>query len=197
MGPLIDDILEIKDMLAYSLKSGNDVGAFRKSGLYQDHLKGTEKNLHFGEYSGRAGHRINATVEVMMIGMFRSDVYVYYDTDAVPACIGWLMPPKELWDDKKIEVLDQLSEYYSSDGNLREFMNNPAPYTMQLYQYDTYASGYPYPGKKLYEVGSGTEYNRVEDEEDASHWSGDDGLVPLSSEFRDSESALYMKNESD
>lgn len=193
MAPIIDDILEIKDMVASSLKRDNDIGTFRRSGLYQEHLKDTEQDLHFGRYEGEIGHDINATVEVMMVGMFRSNVYIHLDTSANPVCAGWLVDPQKLWDDKKEPILDTLSEYYSSEGNLREFMNSPAPYKEQLYQFDSFASDYPYPAHILYDVESGGRYGRVDDESDATHWLGPEGLVAVEDKTADDDIAPYEK----
>ncbi|WP_167837486.1 AIPR family protein [Halosimplex halophilum] len=197
LGVLIDDLFEIRDMIAYSFKEGDYDNSFRKRSFYQDNIGGedaTTRDLHMGDYDGLTGYKIRSTLEVMVLGMFRSNLFQKYDEDGNVRYVGWMVEPKTLWDEEKERVVDNLSTFYDDVGkSYRDFINSEAPYREELYEFGRSAS-WPFPPAEiLYDTESADKYVFTEDTEDATHWLADsgEGLISISDRERPDDEPLY------
>lgn len=196
-GTLIDDLFEIREMLSYSFKHDDYDSSFRKRSFYQDNIGGegaTNRDLYLGEYDGSVGYKIPATLEVMLLGMFRSDVYARVNADNEYQYIGWIINPKQIWHEEKERIVNDLSAYYDDVGkSYRDFINSEAPYRVELYEFGRKPSFPKPPAEILYDVRSGDCYVSTEGENDATHWMSNtaDGLKPLHSSSPPGDEALY------
>jgi len=183
---LINDMLEIRDMLSYSLKHDTFSPGIKRASFFQDNVKGANestRNLHVGKYDGETGWKLPSALEVMLIGMFRSNIYLNFDESGEMRYIGWVLDHKELWDDRKEDVLTRLKRYYDDVGkSYRDFKNSESPYELNLYKYG-HDPDWPHPPAQiLYDTSNHDSFEAIQDREDARYWleSDGDGLVELS-----------------
>lgn len=196
LSPLIDDVFLIRDMLSHSLKHDELGGGFRKSSLYQDYIsKGGTRELHIAQYSGEEGYDLNGPFEVMLTGLFRSNVWLYAKPDDVLIdYVGWVKSPRSLWDQRKIEVLESIKDYFQEAGkDPSEFTKKSAPYEQSLYRY-AMDPDLPKP-EILWSVASGQKYRACSEEEATHGFSVEhgDGILPLE-EF-EGEDWLYRETD--
>lgn len=167
--PLSNDLLELRDLVSYSLKHGDLGPGFRRSSLYRDQWYDTSRDLHYEEYAGEEGHKLAPTMEVLFTGLFRSNIWIMYGEEEEIAYSGWFTDPKELWEDTKRAVLESLaSDFQDFDTDPKLFIRANGPYDNQLFQLG-FGQSPPTP-KYVYEVESAKKYEEVDDAGDATHW---------------------------
>lgn len=199
LGVLADDLFEIADMLAYSFEDDNYDSSFRKKSFYQDNIggdDGTYRDLHHGEYEGLRGWKFPSTLQVMILGMFRSNIYLKYDSDQNEKYIGWMVEPKQLWQEEKERIVEDLSTFYDDVGkSYRDFINSEAPYREELFEFGRKPDWPNPPAEVLYDCGTGEKFEHTTDEEVATHWlaESEEGLVDISDEGRPGTEPLYAQ----
>lgn len=197
LGCLIDDIFEILDMVSHSFKDDDYDESFRKRSFYQENIggdDGTVQTLHFGEYDGEEGWKITPTLEIMILGMFRSDLYMKLDGDVDVSYIGWMVDPKILWQEEKERVMDNVSTFYDDVGkSYRDLINSEAPYREELYEFGRNPSWPDPPAQVLYDAESAKEYTATTELSEATHWLSDsgEGLIEIEEEPRPDSEPLY------
>lgn len=193
--PLSNDLLEIRDMIAYSLKHDSLGPGFRGSSLYQEQWKETIRELHCGEHAGETGHKMAPTMEVLFNGLFRSNIWIMYGVGESIEYTGWFTDPNELWHNKKRNVLESLADDFQDfDADPKLFIRATGPYGNQLF---TLGFGQNPPDPKyIYEVESADKYERVNEFGQSTHWldtSGGEGLISNEIETAEPDASLYNR----
>ena len=165
MLPLLNDLFYLRDYLSYSLLHENGYwGGFRKTSLYQEYInRNKPRDLHIGQYQGEDGAKLPNTLEVMLLGLFRSNVYIYYDNDGDKEYIGWVKDPEELWEDRRENIMRSWADYYNeAGGDPQVFIRSSAAYEKEIFKLGT---GQEWPNPEiLYSIEDGTKYRKTGDE---------------------------------
>ena len=193
--PLSNDLLELRDMVAYSLKNDDLGPGFRRSSLYQEQWNETSRDLHCGDYEDEEGHKLAPTMEVLFTGLFRSNVWVMYGDDEEVAYSGWFTDPKELWENKKRGVVESLADDFQDfDTDPKLFIRASGPYDNQLF---TLGFGQEPPNPAIiYEVNSTEKYAKVDEIAEATHWlkkSDGEGIVSVEVDSPSDSDPLYKQ----
>lgn len=195
--PLSNDLLELRDMVAYSLRSDNLGPGFRNSSLYREQWKETERDLHCGNMEGEVGHKLAPTMEVLFTGLFRSNIWIMFGEQESIDYSGWFTDPVALWNDKKRIVLESLSDDFQDfDADPKLFIRATGPYDNQLFTLG-FGQDPPVP-KFVYDVDSTDKYEHVDQISEATHWfktDGGEGLIPIEIETPENHNRLYVKAE--
>jgi len=172
--PLIDDFLWLRDMISYSLKhddlvdrTGDSNNVIRKSAFW-DYVGDNVRNLRMRDYEGEEGLDIPKPLEVMLLGLFRSDIALIPDPDGKHNLVGWFIEPKDLWDNQKIDLLLRYNDYFKeAEQDPNKFKRRLPPFEQDLFQLGT-GQDHPEP-KRLLRIEDGAEFVRV-DGSDSTHW---------------------------
>lgn len=200
MSVLIDDILELRDMLAYTLKHGSLPKGFKNTNFYKEVIKGkkeTTRDLYIGKYANEEGWKLRSTFEVMLLGMFRSNIYTKAGSDKDIRHIGWVLDPESIWDDRRENILEHLKRYYDDVGkSYRDFINSESPYELAVYKYSHDPRWPDPPAQILYDTETSERYNYVGNQSEATHWleNSSEGLIKISARKPSSGSPLYKIN---
>jgi hypothetical protein len=196
MAPLTKDAFRIADIISYNLRHADMAtvgGNFRNTLFYRDWLKGGNRDLRFYK-SGLQGDQIPNPALIMMLGAFRSNVWIAKDELGNPSLIGMIMNPEALWQESFGEYLRSLSGIFSdSDQNPSIFIKANSPYDSQLL---TISYGRRPPENPLYfhDLSNGVKYTKA-DADNATHIleysEGYGSLSSLTSRGSEHE-ALYM-----
>lgn len=203
-----EDLFSIRDMVAYSLLNDNLGPGVRKTNFYE-YLAQTlgkgkpgkpatsrKRKLRSGPAPGEEGLDIPPPTEVLLTGLFRSNVWLNLDpTTGGPSLVGWIVPPQELWNSKKQYILEALAQYFK-DFNAEPvlFIRATFPYEKDLYVLGTDQG--PPPPAIVYDPRSGTKFWRVsEGDNRATHWIDPEGrgLIPLTNEASPDGAPLYVQ----
>jgi len=197
MAVLIDDIFEIRDMLSYSLKNESFSSGIKRSNFFKENIGGknaTIRDLHHGKYDGDDGFKLKKALELMILGAFRSNIYMELDQSHSPRYIGWVEPPSELWDDEKERVLDELETRYKSvNSSFRDMKNKSISYETDLFEWGRNPSWPNPPAQILYDIDTYQKFISVDSTSDATHWldPGGKGLVDKKDEPPQKTAPLY------
>lgn len=183
MAVLIDDIFEIRDMMSYSFKNESFSSGIKRSNFFTENIGGdnaTIRDLHHGNYAGKDGYRLKKALELMLIGAFRSDIFIDFDMSHSPQYIGWVESPSELWDEEKERVLGELETRYKSvNSSFRDMKNKSISYETELFEWGRNPSWPDSPAQILYDIDNYNEFRSVDNLSDATHWLnlGGEGLI--------------------
>jgi AIPR protein len=165
MAVLSKDMFGIRDLIAKSLLVDDGYSAgFRRSLLYRFLAPGRPpKEVPLLTNPEVAGAALPATAEVLLVGLFRTDVWLHPDAQSGAVdLIGWYLPPDELWDVSKKTLMDRLVGYFTDDSSSdpKRFIRANAPYDCDLF---TIGSGQtPPPPRIIYETTSGARFISVD-----------------------------------
>lgn len=150
--PVIDDILKIRDKLSHSFQWEDLGSGFRNSGLYRyylakgehterdetpapEELKQGERRLRSREFEHSVGIDLKQTLEVMFIGLFRSNLYVSPSIKSEVEYTGWFVEPIQLWDDQKEGLVDRMKEFFNDvEKDPKQFIRTTAPFSQDLFE---------------------------------------------------------------
>lgn len=197
MAVLIDDIFEIRDMLSYSLKHESFSSGIKRTNFFEENIGGdnaTVRDIHHGKYAGKDGYKLKKALELMLLGAFRSDIFLDLDQSHDPRYIGWVEAPDELWADEKERVLDELeSRYKSVNSSFRDMKNKSISYEVEMFKWGRNPSWPNPPAETLYDIDTYEVFKSVDDVSDATHWldPGGQGLVKKSNQAPSSNAPLY------
>ena len=197
MAVLIDDMFEIRDMLSYSLKNQSFSSGIKRSNFFKENIGGnnaTVRDFHHGRYAGDDGYKLKKALELMLLGSFRSDVFLETDSSHNPRYIGWVESPDDLWDEEKERVLEELETRYKSvNSSFRDMKNKSISYEVEVYEWGRNPSWPTPPAEILYDIDSYEKYKSVDDASDATHWLdlGGTNLVNKSDQPPSSNAPLY------
>ena len=173
--PLIDDFLRLRDTLSYSLqndelvdRSGDSRDIVRKTALWTNWIDGNPRSLRMGEHSGEEGLDLPKPFEVMLLGLFRTDIKMVPSPDGSRQLIGWFVKPEELWNEQKVDLLLRLNDYFKeADTDPNQFKRRVPPFERNLF---TLGTGQEPPDADiLYQVSDQTKFVQTEDD-DYTHW---------------------------
>lgn len=173
--PLIDDFFHLRDALSYSLKndelidrSGSSSDIVRKTALWRNWIDGKPRTLHMGDYASDEGLDLPKPFEVMLLGLFRTNIKMVPAPDGSRQLIGWFVKPETLWDDQKVDLLLRLNDYFKeADTDPNQFKRRVPPFERNLF---TLGTGQKPPSPEiLYRVSDQTKFVRAEDDE-FTHW---------------------------
>lgn len=149
--PLLNEIFYIRDLISYSLQ-WDELGAFRRSNLWQEYLASAphtersddpnlgslgagERELHYGDFEPPVGLKLKETLDVLFVGLFRSNLFVAPAKEGGVRYTGWYIDPVELWDSQKQKVLDKMREYFRDSGDdPKQFIRSTAPFSEDLFE---------------------------------------------------------------
>lgn len=220
MIPLIDDMFGIRDHLSHFLKEaglsgevGGDSVVIRRTSFYKEYVSSsTTRHLRYTDEE--EGFNLSNTLETILMGLFRSNVWRCRDQEGEVGMVGWFIEPTELWNRRQLSVLSQMSEYFQEvDSDPWQFQRQASPYEKDLYQFGWEAlegeESPPNPSVvyEIDELSTHTNietkferYVKVENQNEASHWYSDEGgcnlhLLENSTPDLDADFALYRHAE--
>ena len=72
----------------------------------------------------------------MLIGLFRTNIWLNFDENEEVRYVGWFVEPKRLWDIRKEEVLMSLYEIFNdAKRDHKTFIRTSAPYEKDLFAF--------------------------------------------------------------
>lgn len=162
---LSDDIFDLIDYISHSILFDDDYpSGLRRRSFYQEVIKDDEdtpvRNLYRDDLMNDTGVDLNTPVEAMLLGAFRSDVYVYNTDPDTIRYIGWIKSPEDLWDLRKSSAINQLADLYEdANKEYQGFIHNNAPYDLELYTHGGLEPEWPEPpAEVLYDVKTDERY---------------------------------------
>lgn len=191
--PLSNDMLWLRDLVSYSLKHEDLGPGFRKTSLYQDYLSEGERELSWRKFAGEFGWQLTPPLEVLFTGLFRTNLWMQLsDQDESVQLVGWFEHPRDLWNARKSDILDEMAQYFTeADSDPKDFIRISAPYEKDLFTLG-FNQDPPDP-QIIYLVQSQRKF--IESEYDqATHWLDTEsgrGLVPLELELAPDGSTHY------
>ena len=137
LAPLCPEILKMLDFLSHSLKNDSFSvisSNWRSTNFYKFLSDSTERELvHFSK--GEMGLTIPKPVQVMILGSFRSNIWLSLNEEGVPNMVGTLNSFESLWGEAKNDYLRQLTNHYNdADQEANQFVKRNGPYEIQLIQ---------------------------------------------------------------
>ncbi len=194
MAVLGNDMFEIRDMIAKDLKPrGADFGkSFRHSNLYKEQFKNS-KLRPLLTIEGE-GVTIAPTTEVLIIGLFRTDLWLHPSMNGGHDYIGWFISPELLWEKRRATVMSHLADDYTSFNNdPKEFIRAAAPFRENLFELGT-SMDPPFP-EIIINTSTGERYHKVNSSAESTHYlkrNSPEGLLPKEDDMKlDSDIALY------
>ena len=166
MSELSREILELREDIAYSIKDDDFSGVsgtLRITNFYKWINGGdSARLLQLGQHEGNEGSKMPGTFEVMLIGSFRTNVWIGLDEDGKPQLIGFLKKPIDLWNETKCDILDKSKSLFMSFNNDSNTFNRAdASFNEQLINI-AYGKNVPEHPQYFYEIGSGEKYEYCE-----------------------------------
>ena len=157
LGPLANELFKIRDLISYSMLSDspNDLGSGLRNTIFYYWLANksggkspTKKRpLHFYQ-SGHEGLDLPNPFLIMILGAFRSNIWLSVNENGYPNYIGFYNDPEELWNETKSEVIKKLRNGFDdSDQDPNHFIKQVTPYDVNFLQ-EAYGRRLPnYPCK--------------------------------------------------
>jgi len=132
MSPLVNDMFMIRDMISRSLKHDSLGLGFRKASFYQEVLGAEERELFLDRKV--KGNKLPPTFEVLIMGLFRTNIWLHYSDKLAIDLVGWYVEPGSLWAQRKQEVLEALANDFNEFGkDPKQFIRATAPYRNDLF----------------------------------------------------------------
>jgi AIPR protein len=150
LAPLCLRIMTLIDEISFSLRRNGDPFTelsprWRGTSFYNWLNPNDNRKLEFLNPENM-GAALTAPAQVMILGSFRSNVWLGLNEDGDPSYIGFLKDPTRLWNDTKIEYLRTLTGIFDDSGqDPNQFIKQNSPYDHQLIQllYGRMAPVYP------------------------------------------------------
>ncbi len=137
LAPIASILLKLVDDICFSLKEDNfsEVSPNWRSTLFYKWIAGNLARPLLFRGTGETGANVPNPVQVMILGAFRSSIWLGKDDDGLPAFVGFLQDPAELWDQAKVDFLRTLTGLYEDSGKEpNQYIKSNAPYEQQLMQ---------------------------------------------------------------
>ena len=197
IAPHADDILYLRDMISHSLKHDSLSSGFRKTSFFQDYVSGEDRELWYDGFEHPDGFELRQTLEVLFLGLFRTDLYIMPGKKENVSYTGWYVAPEDLWDNLKIKVLDSMANYFKEvDNDPKQFIRVSAPFEQDLFTIGLRND--PPDPDILYDIESNNRYRRTDDTNEATHWlrtnTEFDELVSTVEEAPSGDPTLYVSH---
>jgi hypothetical protein len=95
----------------------------------------------------------------MLIGLFRSNIYLQRNEKGDVQLIGWIKDPERRWEESKKEIMKAWSTYYNeAGGDPQSFTRTSAAYEKEVFRLGT---GQEMPAPEIvYSVDTGQKFER-------------------------------------
>ena len=163
MGLLGMDLFKLVDYLSYSLlhDSFSDASPRFRGTSFWEWIGSNRKELQ-SYHRGQQGLDLPAPALIMILGAFRSNVWLSVDEDGDPNFIGFVEDPMELWSETRIDLIrDLLSLFEDRDRDPNQFIKQSAPYDKSLLQI-LYGRNLPEFPNFFYDIETKTKYEMSE-----------------------------------
>lgn len=135
MAPLLPELFRTLEIVSHSLKHDDlsEVGGrWRRTNFYRYWLG--ERETQTRDYKqGETGVQLPNPAAIMILGSFRSNVWVGLNDEGEPSYIGLLVDTEELWSEGKIDLLKKLTNLFEdSTQEPNQFIKSNAPYENQI-----------------------------------------------------------------
>ena len=170
MAPLSMEIVDLAEYISYDLETGdfkNVTPKWRATNFYKDWIAKEKVALKI-VHPGVIAPALPAPALMMMLGAFRSNVWVGLDEDGEPIFSGFLRQNRSVWDQVRDDLLRQLTNLFDdSDKDPNHFIKTSAPYDLQTMSllFGKQAPSYP---EIFHDLRDGAIYDR--DAVSPTHW---------------------------
>ncbi len=164
-----NDVLYLRDLVSHSLKHDSLSTGFRRTAFYQEYVNQGTRKLRFDDFDPKNGIDLKQTLEVLFLGLFRTNLFVMADKRDNVKYTGWFFEPRDLWDQRKVEVLDAMGNYFKEvDNDPKQFIRVSAPFEKDLFTLGL--SQEPPSPDILYEIESQSRFVQTDEADEATHW---------------------------
>jgi hypothetical protein len=169
MAPLGKDALELRDHISHTLEYSNLPKGIRRSSFFQFISKKKDLRVLLTN-PNENGLDIPPTIEALLLGLFRTDVWLRLDSEGTPFIVGWNQDPRKLWDNRMLDLLkDLIEDFKSQKSDPKAFIRTSGPYKNDLFT-EVFAENPPENPELIYVVKSGDKFIRVSDLNQATHY---------------------------
>ncbi|MEA5386212.1 AIPR family protein [Haloarculaceae archaeon H-GB11] len=168
--PLTNDIVYLRELVSHNLKWDDYPKGTRRHNLFQKYIISEEsRELWLGRFSHKDGYDLPSPFEVMMTGLFRTNLYMSTGDVENTELVGWFRSPESLWAKRGHEVVVNLQQDFKDAGDdPKNFIRLNGPFTHDLYIHGMNEEVSESPDV-VYSVSEKTRYRRVENREHATH----------------------------
>ena len=169
--PLANDVIYLRDMVSHHLEHYPYGGGMRRKSVFQHYFQKPSRDLFLGMFANDSGYDIPNPVEVLFIGLFRTNLYLSEsDTDSTEL-VGWFRHPDSLWESRSEAILNDLQGDFKDNGkDPKDFIRANATFTHDFYLYGMSDDVDEAP-EIVYKVDEDdrARYRQVENEDEATH----------------------------
>lgn len=167
--PLVNDLFYLRDLVSHHLKHFNYPQGVRQMKLYQDYIKSSTRKLLLAGFEHDNGFDLTNPFEVLMIGLFRTNIYLSEVNTDNADLIGWFRSPDTLWIDRSEAILNELqSDYRDGDSDPKNFIRLNGPFTHDFYIHGMSNTVDESPDI-VYKIEDGSRYIQVDSRKKATH----------------------------
>lgn len=167
--PLVNDVLFIRDLVSHHFQHQDFPQGTRRKSIFQDYIKSDDRPLIFENFENSIGFKLTPPFEVLMVGLFRTNLYVSSSDVENAKLVGWIRDPQDLFEQRSLAVLNNLQADYKDGGqDPKNFIRLNGPFTHDFYSHGMGQTLTESP-QHIYQVESGQRYTKVEDWESATH----------------------------
>ncbi|SFR87741.1 AIPR protein [Halomicrobium zhouii] len=167
--PFVNDVFFLRDLISHHLEYYEYPGGIRRTALFQDYIKSDNRDLVFNNFENAEGFKLTSPLEVLMVGLFRSNIYCSTSDVENTNLVGWFRDPVRLFEQRSLEVLNNLQGDYKDSGkDSKNFIRLNGPFTHGLYKHGMNQEVTEAP-EHVYEVKTGQRYTTADNWENASH----------------------------
>jgi hypothetical protein len=201
--PVSNDMLYIRDMVSYKLCNCDWGQTITGTNFYREYLDKGSRTVHFDDYKNQEGFDLPATLEVLFMGLFRSNLYLSQPPNYDPKYVGWFISFDELWERQGRGIIKEMADTYTNvDSDAKQFIRLNGPFSLDFYK--QMVGQKPPDPNHIYDISltaeeaaSGGVY--VQDE-GGSHWlsraegeSNSDELVSIKDKEPKGDPSFYME----
>lgn len=184
--PFAETVLWMRDLISHSLEN-DDLKHFRKTKLFKEYIDQGKRQLRFDDFENNQGIKVKQTLEVMFLGLFRTNIFIHPAEESSVRYTGWFIDPQDLWNERKVDVLEDMAEYFKEvDSDPKQFIRVSSPYEKNLFKLGLRQS--PPAPEQIIDLETRDKFEKVPDsnEESATHYfetarekEGESGLFEL------------------
>ena len=157
MTPMIRELLEIRDRIAFDLKHATLPKGLRNTSFFTSWIRPRDSERVLLTNRLEKGAAFPGTLDVLFMGLFRTNVWLGLDPTAKIPLVGWYLNPLGLWQSERDRILQALARAFDDFGKEpTEFIRADTPYANDLYVQGTGAAA-PKP-TVVYEVATFKRY---------------------------------------
>lgn len=167
--PIVNDLIFLREMISHNLKYSDYPQGVRRQKLYQDYIKSDMRDLLLQGFPNQDGFDLPKPFEVLMIGLYRTNIYLSEASTDDAELIGWFRDPEDLWKQRSRAIIDELQrDYEDGEKDPKNFIRLNGPFTHDFYIHgmDAYVTEDP---EIVYQIEDGTRYRAVDTPDEATH----------------------------